>query len=154
MSVENKIKYKEWAVSQQLPVFFQPWWMDMISDKWDAAIAEKQGKIQAVWPFIPEKKLHISIIRNPLLTPYSGPLFFLPEHLSSYKRIGLEEKLIYELMKKLPKWDFMDLMTVPGFSNFLPFHHSGFAHTLRLTYQLDLSSSPENIWNAIQSKIG
>jgi len=152
MSADNKIKYKQFAEEKQLPVFFQPWWLDAVSNKWDVVIAEKQGNILAVWPYTFEKKLHLSLIRNPLLTPYSGPLFFLPDTLSSYKRISLEEKLISEMMGQFPKWDFMEVMTLPGFNNFLPFHHCGFTNTQRITYHLDITQPESILWANIQSK--
>ncbi|HTN45990.1 MAG TPA: GNAT family N-acetyltransferase [Flavipsychrobacter sp.] len=152
MSIGRKARYLEIAAAYSLPVFFQPWWLDSVVEEWGAVFVEDEKGVQAVWVYAIEKKLGITLVRNPQLTPYLGPFFFHPENLSLAKRLLREEKLFSELYEQLPSWSFMDVMTVPSFENFLVFHHRGFSHSQRLTYYVDLSQEKRAILDNIHSK--
>jgi hypothetical protein len=152
MSTETKARYLEIAAAYSLPVFFQPWWLDVVAGEWGGVLAEDEKGVQAVWVYTIEKKLGVMLLRNPQLTPYLGPFFFHPESLSPAKKLLREEKLFAELYDQLPPWDFMDLMTVPSFENFLAFHHQGFSHSQRITYYVDLSQDEGIVLDNIHSK--
>jgi lipid II:glycine glycyltransferase (peptidoglycan interpeptide bridge formation enzyme) len=143
--------YRNLSKQLSLPVFFQPWWLDMMSPCWDAIVVEENGTVNAVWPFTLEKKMGFTLIRNPLLTPYLGPLFFLPSKEKVFGRWNQEDRIFQEFWKQLPALDFMEVMCVPGYHNFLPFHQNGFSHTQRITYHIDLNSSEENILQGMKS---
>ncbi len=66
---------------QGIPLFLQPWWLDAVCRKWDAAIARKGEHITGIWAYPVEKKAGVSLLRNPLLTPYLGPHVFFPPDL-------------------------------------------------------------------------
>src|SRR5690606_27421198 len=107
MTNESKKRYIAFSEQTPLPLFFRPFWLDMVSKEWNAVCVEKDGNLQAVWPYTIEKKIGVSLIRNPLLTPYLGPLFFLPKNLSEKKKEQQEEKLVATLLAQLPEWDFL-----------------------------------------------
>lgn len=130
-------------------MFFQPWWLDVVCKKWDVAIVEKEGKLLAVWPYSIEKKIGVTIIRNPLLTPYLGPYFF---------EENINEKEVLELLwAQFPKWDFFDVQCLPEFTNHAFFESKGFSSKKRTTYIIELSPSEEilykNISNSRRSRI-
>lgn len=152
MKKDSKARYIQFAEQTALPLFFQPFWLDMVSDEWNAIYAENNGEIQAVWIIATERKLGFTIIRNPLLTPYLGPLFFLPENLSENKKELQEEKLLSQLIQQLPRYDYLQAECVPGFNRFLILHQHGFSHTQRLTYYVDLGADEEKIWAQVASK--
>ncbi len=152
MSKDSKARYSEIVKQHFLPLFFQPWWMDMVSSKWDVAIAENGQNVEGVWVYTLEKKIGVNIIRNPLLTPYLGPVFFISPKLSPSRRSSKEEKIFEQLFQQLPKWDFMDVMCLPAFNNFLSFHHQEFNHTQRITYHVDLSFDKDVLFENVNSK--
>lgn len=152
MMNDSKTRYIKFAEQTALPLFFQPFWMDMVSSEWDVILAAVNGKIQAVWVYTIEKKLGLTLIRNPLLTPYLGPLFFIPQNLSDKKKEQQEEKLLSQLFQQLPKWDFMEIRCVPGFNQFLVFHQNDINHSQRITYYIDLSLEEKTLWEQIAGK--
>ena len=82
----------------------------MMSPCWDAIVVEENGTVNAVWPFTLEKKMGFTLIRNPLLTPYLGPLFFLPVKEKVFGRWNQEDRMFQEFWKQLPAFDFMEVM--------------------------------------------
>lgn len=105
----------------------------------------------AVWPVCRTKKYGLNLLRNPLLTPYLGPLFFYDDSVKPHKKITIQEKLFEQLWQQLPTWSFFDMQCIPEYNNFLPFQHKGFSHTQRLTYEIHLSQDEENIFAAINA---
>ena len=122
----------------------------MVSPSWDAAIAEEDGITHAVWPFSTEKKIGLTIIRNPLLTPYQGPYFLFKEEkdISSYNKV---DRIFKACLSQVPKWDFFEVQCFPGFNSFLPFHNKGFEHSQRITYLSDLDQTEEELFKKIKS---
>lgn len=149
--MSQKEKYRVLSSKLSLPLFFQPWWLDVVSSSWDVAMVEEHGAVTAVWPYNLDRKMGLTILRQPLLTPYLGPVFFLPAKEKPFGRWNQEDKLYKELWKQLPPWDFFEVECLPGYNNFLPFHHNGFAHSQRLTYILDLTPSEEELFAKMKS---
>jgi hypothetical protein len=147
--LSKQTKYRKLSEQLQLPLFFQPWWLDMVSDEWKAVVTEQDGNVQAVWPYSMEKKAGVSIIRNPLMTPYLGPYFFLPGNLKQSKRFTKEDEIYKAIWKQFSDWDFFDVQCLPDYNNFLPFQHEGFTHTQKITYEVDLTQTEEEILNGM-----
>lgn len=148
--MSNKEAYRQLAAEQDFPLFHQPWWLDMVCPGWDAAIAVEKGN-KAVWPFCVDTKAGLILLRNPLLTPYLGPLFFYDDTLKPYKKLNAEDRLYEKLWAQMPKWDFFDVQCLPGYNNFLPFQHKGFSHTQRLTYEIGLHQEEAAILAAMNT---
>lgn len=136
---------------RQLPLFFQPWWLDAVCADWDVSIAENDKVIQAVMPFQQEKKWGFRLLRNPPLCPYLGPYLLEPNHQA--KQWAKEEQLLTTLLAQLPRYDYCQLTTVPGFGNFQAFHQQQFANRNRLTYLLDVSPPEEELFSGISSRL-
>ena len=69
-------RYRTWSESQEdLPLFWQPRWLDIVDEDWNAEFYERHGKVRAVWPYVPIRKLGLSLITWPSCTPYLGPWF-------------------------------------------------------------------------------
>lgn len=143
--------YRDLSEQHPLPLFFRTWWLEMTGADWDAAIVQEDGVVKAIWPYTREKKAGINIIRNPLLTPYLGPLFFLSPDLKPNKRFTKEDKLYKKLWAQMPDWDFFDVQCLPGYNNFLPFHHQGFDHTQKITYHISLEQDEGVIFSSLKS---
>ncbi|RYZ50909.1 MAG: GNAT family N-acetyltransferase [Sphingobacteriales bacterium] len=149
--MSEQSRYRELAGQLSLPVFFQPWWLDITSPGWDAVIVEEEGEVRAAWPYGTEQKAGFRIMRNPPMTPYLGPLFFLPPKEKVFGRWNQEDAIFEAFWKKLPRWDFFEVLALPGYDNFLPFHQAGFSVTMRLTYHLNLSQPAETLLDNMKS---
>lgn len=149
--MSDKAIYQRLSEEQPLPLFFRPWWLDMSGHDWHGAVVEEKGNIQAVWPYTTEKKAGVTIVRNPLMTPYLGPYFLLPEYGSLNKALNREDKIFEAFWELLPNRGFFEVQCLPGYNNFLPFHQKGFAHSQRVTYRIDLTKPEEDIYAAFDT---
>lgn len=150
--MNNKAKYLSLTeLHKRLPVFFQPWWLDAVSNTWDIALVELQGTVVGVFPYQVEQKIGLTILRNPPLTPYLGPFFLYPPDLSPLKKLNWEERVFEELWQQIPQYDSFDIQASPSFSNFLLLHQKGFDNSNKITYHIDLQQGEERIFAAIKN---
>jgi predicted GNAT family acetyltransferase len=148
----NKAKYLSLPqLQQQLPVFFQPWWLDIVSKHWDIALADDSGVATGVWPFSTDRKAGLKLIRNPQLTPYLGPLFFYPEQLTEEQKVNFEQKTFQQLWEQIPRWDSFDLEANLSFTNEECFTQKGFNVTHQITYEIELQQSEEQLFSAFHT---
>lgn len=149
----NQSKYRPLKELQgQLPLFFQPWWLDAVSKEWDIALYEENGIIKAMFPFQIEQKVGLKLLRNPPLCPYLGP-FFLFNAETPQKQWKLEEEALEKMWPQFPKYHYFQLTTQPRFQSFLPFHQKGFSNSNLLTYILDLSLYEDKLFSKIQPRL-
>jgi hypothetical protein len=150
--MNNKAKYLSLPdLQKQLPVFFQPWWLNIVSKHWDIALADDNGVISGVWPFSMDKKIGLKLVRNPLLTPYLGPLFFFPEQLPEDQKASFEQATFQELWQQIPRWDSFDLEANLSFTNDELFNQKGFDVTHHITYETDLQQPEEKLFSAFHT---
>ena len=143
------------SISAQLPVFFQAWWLDAVCDgTWDVALVQDEdGVIVAALPYQIEKKWGFTLLRTPRLTPYLGPIFLPSQVLNEgMQRWDWEDEMIAALLQQLPRYDYLQFHSLPGFTNFLPLLHKGVRNTNRITYHLDLTQSEAAILAQIQKR--
>jgi len=70
-----KEKYISFSTKRSdLPVFFQPWWLDAVvgAHSWDVALIEEGSSIKACFLYVLKKKGPFTAIGMPGLTPYLG----------------------------------------------------------------------------------
>jgi len=97
-----------------IPVFMQPWWLDVVCAEWDAAVATRGDMFTGIWAYPVEHKMGVNMIRTPLLTPYLGPHIFYPDDLKESRLDSHEHDTIAELMKQLPTFKVWHLAVEPG----------------------------------------
>jgi len=142
----NKEKYcscpQLWS---QLPVFYQPWWLDTVCRSWDVALLEKEERILAVYPYSVEKKIGITLIRPTPLTAFSGPLIL-------DKTIIPQETLIAELLEQLPMPGYLYFNTLP--SAVIPDCSvlADFEKKECITYQIGLQTSEADLFRNLEGK--
>jgi hypothetical protein len=150
--MNNKAQYLSLPeLQQQLPVFFQPWWLDIVSNHWDIALVYNDDIIAGVWPFSIDKKLGLKLVRNPLLTPYLGPLFFYPDHLVAEQKASFEQRTFQQLWLQIPNWDSFNLEAHLSFTNQELFNQKGFETTNHVTYEIDLQQPEEKLFSAFHT---
>ncbi|MBS1776057.1 MAG: GNAT family N-acetyltransferase [Bacteroidetes bacterium] len=118
-----------------LPVFFQPWWLDLLGSNWQVVASKQQDKVVAVWVFSLERKWGFSLIRNPLLSPYLGP-YFLFEDIDKGAALA-------DLLKQIPQTDFFQVACHPSIVEADFFHKNGFIVEEKITYRIQLNGKTE-----------
>src|SRR5690554_4964279 len=149
--MSNKELYNQLNIQQQLPLFFKTWWLDAVSNSWDVCIAQDNNTITSVFPYHLDKRLGLTLIRNPKLTPYLGP-YFLIEPESSAHKIDMEDKAFQTFWTQIPKYHYCKIETLPEFQNFSILHNLKFKNTARLTYYINLKQDLPELLGNIQRR--
>lgn len=134
-------EYRNWAAScQHLPLFHQPWWLDVVAkNTWTIALAKNtEGKIIGVMPLLPVKKWGIKGYDMPALTPYLGPWYDFPAGMKRANRYALEHELQAQLLSALPSAWFFRQRWHPALVNALGFRWWGYQLGIKYTYCIDL----------------
>ena len=133
-----------------IPVFMQPWWLDVVSDEWDVAIARKGEEISGIWAYPAENKMGVSLMRNPLLTPYLGPHVFYPSDLKPSKTDAYEYETVSELIKQLPDCKVWHLAITPGMKQAGLFKQYKLRAEVQQTFLIDLAQSEAELLTNIK----
>lgn len=151
-----KNRYREFAAQcADLPLFFQPWYLDTVAPpgEWDVALSlDKEGTVQGVFPYYLKRKFGIPHITMPLLTPYLGPFIVYPsEPLKNTSKYRYEKNIMFELASQIPDVFLQKTHCHPDLDQVLPFIWNGYDAQVRYTYVLDRQD--ENIlWEGLDSK--
>lgn len=153
-----KEQYRQWAAKQVLPLFHRPEWLDVASNgTWEAVVVAEKGNIEAIWPYLPVKKMGLDFVYQPNLTPYLGPLLFYPEGQKYTSRLSFQKEVLGKLITLLPSYQTLDQRLPPGFENCLPFIWAGFQVSTRYTYILpagrDIAETRANFRDNVRREI-
>lgn len=138
----GKDRYLRWSAGQlDIPIFSRGWWLDAVCDKggWDVVLFEDHGRVVAALPFYLKRRGLFSIITMPQLTPVLGPYVAYPPGLSHTKRLGLEKRVLADMIARLPPADHLVMACHSRLTNWLPFYWAGFCQSTAYTYTLDLT---------------
>ena len=142
--MSNRNQYHAFCTQvPQLPLFVQPWYLDMVSfdGTWDAIVAEYKGKPAAAMPYFLKKKGPFQYISMPYFCKHLGP-YFHPD----YSTPKFQQKFCQQLIEQLPKTHAFTQEFHPSFTNWLAFYWKDYHQTTRYTYRLDLSQGLDAVW--------
>lgn len=144
--MSNKDVYKKLCSQRKdIPVFSQPWWLDTVCKNWDVAISKKGEHIAGAWPYPIEKKLGVTLLRTPMLTPYLGPLVFFPHDLKESNNDGYEHETISDLIKQLPAAPVWNISVQPGLKQAGIFKQHKLHSQVQQTFLLELNEDEETL---------
>lgn len=156
---DNRPAYEAFCNQHNLPLPFQPWWLDAvcIHGHWNACVAQnKAGQTVGVMPYYMVRRWGLKAIVQPPHTAYSGP-WVLPLEQQDAKRsthYSHEHKTLQILLEQLPRTAYFRQHFHPACTNWLPFHWAGYRQTTRYTYRFNQVQQVENeCKSAIQKKI-
>ena len=132
MKEDHKEIYRSFARDQDLPLFFQPWYLDAVVDEgeWDVCLAATDNKIIGIWPYFFKKRHLISTITHPHLTPYLGPYLFYPDLIKKEQsKRSFERKVLKELHDQLPSVSRLIMHGHPSWQNWRPLNWEGYQQT-------------------------
>lgn len=77
----DKKYYEGFCKNHQLPIFYQPWWLDCLAgeNNWDVAIYKKSNEIFGVLPYYQKNKIGFKFLGLPILSQHLGPWLIYPE---------------------------------------------------------------------------
>lgn len=137
----NKDRYRKLCADRNdVQLFAQPWWLDVVCAQWDVAIAAKGEHVAGAWPYPVEKKLGVSLLRTPMLTPYLGPQVFLPPDIKDSKADSFSHETLSGLMEQLPHAKVWHLSMPPGIKQAGLFKKHGLSSTVQQTFLVALSA--------------
>jgi hypothetical protein len=137
----NKDRYRKICEERQdVQVFAQPWWLDAVCSDWDVAIAAKGDHIAGAWPYPVEKRLGVSLMRTPMLTPYLGPQVFLPADIKDSKADSFEHETISTLIAQLPQAKVWHLSLQPGIKQAGLVKKHGLSASVQQTFIIQLAA--------------
>lgn len=155
MQESKKDIYQKWSEQHsKLPLFFFPWWLDTVcgEDAWDLALVVNHNqKVEGILPFYRTKRWGLSLSRNPILTPYLGPLIVPPPRIGPAQQLAFEKRVMNALIDQLPAFFYFQQNWHPDFLNWLPFYWRGFQQTTYYTYTFPDISSPDRLYEGFRS---
>jgi predicted GNAT family acetyltransferase len=135
----------------KLPLFFQPWWLNMVSNNWDIAIAKSDKGLRGIFPYCMEKKIGIQIIRNPFLTPYLSPVILHDNEIVYSDDDSSHDEILEKLWAQLPKHGSLEIETTTDFNNKHFFGHRDYSIQEKLTYELSLKPELELLFKGFHN---
>ena len=135
----EKKQYSTFFEKNDLPVYFAPWWMDTVcgSDNWNVIMdINNDGRVQGLLLYHLKHKYGLSYITMPKLTPYSGLWLNYPDGQLNHSKIAYENKVLENLIQKLPKVSFYYQQHHPKVNNWLSFMWKNYSQKTLYTYIL------------------
>lgn len=153
--------YRSFARSHSpLPLFHQPWWLDIVcgEDRWDVALSITNQQITGALPYQKGKKWGFIWSDMPPLTPYLGPYLVYPDQQQKKpQRYAFEKRVLLQLIEELPGFFFFQQRWRIENQNWLPFYWNNFRQSTFYTFVLsDLSEETalfEQFRPALRNKI-
>ncbi len=148
----NKSDYKTFCNQNDLPIFYQPWWLDIVSKNWDAVIYKKSNQVIGVLPFEIKKKWGFTYLLPPTLTPQLGPWLVYPEGQKNITKLGYEKEIYTYLINNLPKNQLSIVKFSPSLSNTQPFQWKEYETSVKYTFILDsIKEKRDELFNRLSS---
>lgn len=108
MSLQKE--YRTYCQNHLVSIFQSPEWLDMIDPHWKVLVVNDGGE-KIFFPFVLEKKMGFTFIRNSFLTPYAGWIYTGKDTSNTcYKN------LVEQLINKLPSFDIFNIDLHPNYS--------------------------------------
>ncbi|HMN32877.1 MAG: GNAT family N-acetyltransferase [Chitinophagaceae bacterium] len=126
------MKYEQFCETCDVPLFFQPFWLNDLLENWDVLYAEHKGHF-VFFIYQIEKKFHFKFLRSPHLCPYSGFLFS-----SSFLNHTTQQILIQQVLEMMPEFDEINLDLHPRIPLDIDFGNIG--SRLKMTNILNLNN--------------
>jgi hypothetical protein len=154
--MDSKKMYAELCKSENLSIFMQDWWLDVVCDvgNWQPVLVfDKNEKPIGATFFYQKKKLGFSIVTQPPMTPITQ-IWYRPLPADAiHKEEAYKADILKKIIEKIPKSSFFQVNFHFSLKNHLPFHWAGFKQTTRYTYLIDLTSTIDEIHSNLKHNV-
>ncbi len=154
-NTDVKKKYRQYVKENNLSLFYQPWYLDAVcyAHEWGVVLATRDNKAVGVWPYFQKKKNGLTTITQPILTPYLGPHIVKQNQTDKLStQLSYEKKILTELSNQLPKVNRLVVQGHPEWTNWQPLSWLGYEQTTRYTYQINLTKTETELYDALSDK--
>lgn len=138
----------------EIPLFLQPWWLDAVTKpdgkEWRVLLARnKNGKVEAVMPFLYGSKIGMRYALTPQLTQYTGVWVAEKEGESITQRLSREKALQNDIIRQIGalKLSFFNLSFPLSYTWWPPFYWAGYRQQSQYTYRIEDLSDLEVVYN-------
>jgi len=144
--LKSKEKYQSYCVQESLPVFVQPWYLDVICGKggWEVTLVEKNEQVIAAFPYHLKKQGPYQTIQMPWLVKMMGP--FISKNFQTQST-----QITKKLIAQLPPVSMFDQNFHYEVTDWLPFYWAGFKQSTMYSYVLEDLSDLEKVYANIKS---
>jgi Acetyltransferase (GNAT) domain len=134
-------------------LFQQPWWLQAVAPgSWDAVVAVENNEVVGRLPFVRKRRLGLTILSQPPLTPFLGPWVKAGTG-KAHTRLQREHTIFKSLIAALPEHDVYTQNFHYSITNVLPFYWQGFSPSIAYTYVIDDLDDPGKIWAGFRENI-
>src|SRR5262245_64117416 len=141
------------VIPEVASIFQQPWWLDAVAPgAWSAVEIRRGGELQARLPYVMDRRMGLTRLRQPPLTPYLG-LWIRPSEGKYATQLSYQKELYTELIEQLPAHDYFSQTFHYSVENWLPFYWKGFQQTTRYTYVINDLTDLDYVWSEFQENI-
>jgi len=118
-------------------IFHSPWWLETVAPGgWQEAKVRAGGVTVARWPYVVQRRLGLTRLLAPPLTPRLGPLIHSAETKLT-RRLSQQKELLFALVDQLPPHDQFLQNFHTEFEYWLPLAWRGFTETTFYSYTLE-----------------
>lgn len=154
----NKELYKQFCqINRDIPVFFQPWWLDIVTHEgsWEVLMdTTDDGKVRGVMPLFQKTKFGLKYGSMPPLTPYLGIYINYPNNIEKEERKrAFEEKVVTNILDQIGNRTYFNQNFHRGFGAWLPMHWRGYRNTTKLTNVFEDLSDLETIKSGMKDSL-
>ncbi len=144
MSKDKALYINLCASESSVPLFMQPEWMDAViteGSTWEVALSkDEKGEILAAMVFEKKKKWGLTVLNEPLLTPFCGVWFKSLLHQKQHEQYHFVKSTLDELICQLPPFHYAHFRFSTNLTDWQPFYWADFKQMTRYTYQLNLAT--------------
>jgi len=141
------------VIAEVNSLFQQPWWLEAVAPgAWSAVEIWRGGALQARLPYVVERRMGLTLLRQPPLTQVLGP-WIRPLEGTYATQLAHQTELYMELIEQLPAHDYFSQCFHYSVENWLPFYWQGFQQTTCYTYVIDNLTHLDQVGAAFQKNI-
>jgi Acetyltransferase (GNAT) domain len=141
------------ARSPQGTIFAQRWWIDIVTDGSATFLGcFDKDRLVAGTPVWTQSTLRVTRLRQPVLTPYWGPLVRRPDG-SDVVPTRVEVNALTALADALLAWPDVTMQWHHSLRNWLPFYWAGFEQTTRYTYRIPALGDAETLRRSLHESV-
>jgi lipid II:glycine glycyltransferase (peptidoglycan interpeptide bridge formation enzyme) len=136
----EKTAYCQLCSTENVPIFMQNWWLDAVcGDAWSVALSlDEKGEIEAAMVFSIRKKLGLTTLSEPILSPFCGVWFRQNTFKKQHEAIFYRKKNLEKLIQQLPFAHRYSFRLQTSLTDWQPFYWANWQQETRYTYRLAL----------------
>lgn len=129
------------------------WWANVIENSWDVITYKKGNQVLACFPFHFRKKLGVSAIIPPVLTPYQGIAIAKQPGAKMDKQISHIRKVQEAIIDQIPNNSLFIRQFRVNDHYLLPFYWNDYELKVRYTYLLSTEKSEKELFSSLKDTL-